>query len=149
MPCKKPLNLVNIFHWKGCGEIIGKSQACGGKSMSVWVITSWVGGVQSASFTSLVTSGCIATLMSLSPSPGLSSLLTVNVSFLSLKKTFQSQRLPHLMSHVAEIIRVPCWTLPWLRICEETGYYCYFKPLIYLEWLLHSSRKLEQGLFKI
>ena len=76
MPCKKPLNLVNIFHWKGCGEIIGKSQACGGKSMSVWVITSWVGGVQSASFTSLVTSGCIATLMSLSPSPGLSSLLT-------------------------------------------------------------------------
>lgn len=44
--------------------------------MSVWVINSWVGGVQSASLSSLVTSGCIATLMSLNPSPGLSSLLT-------------------------------------------------------------------------
>ena len=69
MPSKKPSSLVNIFHWKGCGEIIEKSPACGGKSMSVWVTISWAGGVQSVSFPGHVTSGCIATLTRLSPSP--------------------------------------------------------------------------------
>ena len=69
MPSKKPSSLVNIFHWKGCGEIIEKSPACGGKSMSVWVTISWAGGVQSVSLPGRVTSGCIATLTRLSPSP--------------------------------------------------------------------------------
>lgn len=68
MPGKKPSNLVSIFHWRGCGEIIEKSPACGGKSMSV-CHELLAGGVQSMSLPGRVASGCIAALTRLSPPP--------------------------------------------------------------------------------